>query len=163
RGCGEHRDSAAPEVPLLCPAHSPVAQLAEHSAVNRRVVGSSPTRGARDRRLDLRDGCTLTVMPELPASRAVSQWEALAEHDLGQLILCYLASHRCPGASEIRDELDAWARRLRDRGDEQLTELGCHNPLPDTGAAGDAVLKQVGAVLRRELRTVPLGDPYRGS
>ena len=25
---------------------SPVAQLAEHSAVNRRVVGSSPTRGA---------------------------------------------------------------------------------------------------------------------
>ena len=26
--------------------HSPVAQLAEHSAVNRRVVGSSPTGGA---------------------------------------------------------------------------------------------------------------------
>ena len=30
--------------PLL--PHSPVAQLAEHPAVNRRVVGSSPTRGA---------------------------------------------------------------------------------------------------------------------
>ena len=29
------------------PAPSPVAQLAEHPAVNRRVVGSSPTRGAR--------------------------------------------------------------------------------------------------------------------
>src|SRR5207245_3280981 len=29
------------------PERSPVAQLAEHSAVNRRVVGSSPTRGAR--------------------------------------------------------------------------------------------------------------------
>ncbi len=28
------------------PLPSPVAQLAEHSAVNRRVVGSSPTRGA---------------------------------------------------------------------------------------------------------------------
>ena len=33
------------------PLPSPVAQLAEHSAVNRRVVGSSPTRGAsRDRK-----------------------------------------------------------------------------------------------------------------
>ena len=30
------------------PLPSPVAQLAEHSAVNRRVVGSSPTRGASD-------------------------------------------------------------------------------------------------------------------
>jgi class 3 adenylate cyclase len=33
--------------PLL--PRSPVAQLAEHPAVNRRVVGSSPTRGATDR------------------------------------------------------------------------------------------------------------------
>ena len=32
------------------PLPSPVAQLAEHSAVNRRVVGSSPTRGAFHRR-----------------------------------------------------------------------------------------------------------------
>ena len=31
--------------PLL--PRSPVAQLAEHPAVNRRVVGSSPTRGVR--------------------------------------------------------------------------------------------------------------------
>src|SRR5207249_5610841 len=30
---------------------SPVAQLAEHPAVNRRVVGSSPTRGAENRLL----------------------------------------------------------------------------------------------------------------
>src|SRR6476469_6810424 len=33
---------------------SPVAQLAEHSAVNRRVVGSSPTGGAPTTRLTLR-------------------------------------------------------------------------------------------------------------
>src|SRR4051812_7009647 len=33
---------------------SPVAQLAEHSAVNRRVVGSSPTRGAYDVRTGAR-------------------------------------------------------------------------------------------------------------
>ena len=32
--------------PLQFRGRSPVAQLAEHSAVNRRVVGSSPTRGA---------------------------------------------------------------------------------------------------------------------
>jgi hypothetical protein len=29
------------------PPRSPVAQLAEHPAVNRRVVGSSPTRGVK--------------------------------------------------------------------------------------------------------------------
>src|SRR6266540_6733073 len=36
--------------PATMPAaeRSPVAQLAEHPAVNRRVVGSSPTRGARN-------------------------------------------------------------------------------------------------------------------
>jgi hypothetical protein len=32
---------------LQCRARSPVAQLVEHPAVNRRVVGSSPTRGVR--------------------------------------------------------------------------------------------------------------------
>ena len=32
---------------LDCDSRSPVAQLAEHPAVNRRVVGSSPTRGVR--------------------------------------------------------------------------------------------------------------------
>ena len=35
-----------PAPPLQFRGRSPVAQLAEHSAVNRRVVGSSPTRGA---------------------------------------------------------------------------------------------------------------------
>ena len=36
------------------PLPSPVAQLAEHSAVNRRVVGSSPTGGAKQRASDVR-------------------------------------------------------------------------------------------------------------
>ena len=40
-------DRNRPSLGLQWPAErSPVAQLAEHSAVNRRVVGSSPTRGA---------------------------------------------------------------------------------------------------------------------
>ena len=39
----------APAPPLQFRGRSPVAQLAEHSAVNRRVVGSSPTRGAEGR------------------------------------------------------------------------------------------------------------------
>ena len=43
--CG--RFEATSQLGLQWPAErSPVAQLAEHSAVNRRVVGSSPTRGA---------------------------------------------------------------------------------------------------------------------
>ena len=61
---------------LTVRARSPVAQLAEHSAVNRRVVGSSPTGGASkrpDRRHVARqavffpDGCE--VPPPEPGSR----------------------------------------------------------------------------------------------
>ena len=40
---------------ILCGPRSPVAQLAEHSAVNRRVVGSSPTGGATEPRLTSHD------------------------------------------------------------------------------------------------------------
>ena len=40
--------TTSPVPGTLPAAPSPVAQLAEHSAVNRRVVGSSPTRGAPD-------------------------------------------------------------------------------------------------------------------
>jgi hypothetical protein len=43
-GEGKREGSIAIMRPLL--PRSPVAQLAEHPAVNRRVVGSSPTRGA---------------------------------------------------------------------------------------------------------------------
>src|SRR5918995_985444 len=45
-GRAENRGNAAIMRPLL--PRSPVAQLAEHPAVNRRVVGSSPTRGAEN-------------------------------------------------------------------------------------------------------------------
>src|SRR5687767_15606842 len=41
---GRRREDAA--IMLAPLPRSPVAQLAEHPAVNRRVVGSSPTRGA---------------------------------------------------------------------------------------------------------------------
>ena len=45
-----HRRPVRPRAaPLQFRGRSPVAQLAEHSAVNRRVVGSSPTRGAQGR------------------------------------------------------------------------------------------------------------------
>ena len=48
RGPGHGRRLDCPKAVATMPAaeRSPVAQLAEHPAVNRRVVGSSPTRGA---------------------------------------------------------------------------------------------------------------------
>ena len=47
---------------LHCPPRSPVAQLAEHSAVNRRVVGSSPTRGASLRKSLRRHGRVFMIV-----------------------------------------------------------------------------------------------------
>ena len=44
-----------PPPAVACPARSPIAQLVEQPAVNRFVVGSSPTRGATDRSGRLRE------------------------------------------------------------------------------------------------------------
>ena len=40
-------------ITLCCFSYSSLAQLAEHAAVNRRVVGSSPTGGARSGRISV--------------------------------------------------------------------------------------------------------------
>src|SRR6185436_15109590 len=52
-------------------SRSPVAQLAEHPAVNRRVVGSSPTRGVEKARIHGPFG----YRPRLSAVRALSDQE----------------------------------------------------------------------------------------
>ena len=53
--------------PLL--PRSPVAQLAEHPAVNRRVVGSSPTRGAPTENMTIqRMDHVGIVVDDLPAA-----------------------------------------------------------------------------------------------
>lgn len=63
---------------------------------------------------------------------AVEEWEARAEHDIGVLILLYLADHPRPVRSVGADCWEEWARGLVERGQSRLEASGGRHlqPIP---------------------------------
>jgi hypothetical protein len=51
-------------------------------------------------------------------------WDARAVHDVGQLILRYLAENPPPADSRYADDFELWGRNLMQDGVDRLTELG---------------------------------------
>src|SRR3954464_5938284 len=73
---------------------SPVAQLAEHPTVNRRVVGSSPTRGASVRFAQSSAGCATLGKGALRADISRSCMIRLHRHQLGPRV--FVLGRRIP-------------------------------------------------------------------
>src|SRR5258708_40253729 len=68
----------------MAPGRSPVAQLAEHPAVNRRVVGSSPTRGASLCASPVGAGSVFGMTASRIGAERHLEWDGCANaHDLG--------------------------------------------------------------------------------
>ena len=66
---------------------------------------------------------------------AVVVWDARAAHDVGQMILRYLAENPPPAESRYAGDFERWGTNLIRHGSDRLTVSGC-SPLRTVG--GDA-------------------------
>src|SRR5688572_5553090 len=92
---------------LQSAARSPVAQLVEHPAVNRRVVGSSPTRGARPFRGIRKNGARTSVLGS--SSSQIGRSAYCKRH--GAVALS--SSFAAVGAGRVRGEHDIKGQTTR--------------------------------------------------